>query len=75
MLGRTTAGVSLAVNAGGVGAALAGGLLGQLVGLRWTLVVAAAISALCVLPTALSRLGTLRGVPPAADERAAGSLA
>jgi MFS family permease len=72
MLGRTTAGVSLAVNAGSVGAALAGGLLGQLVGLRWTLVVAAAISALCVLPTALGRLGTLRDVPPAADERAAG---
>jgi MFS family permease len=63
MLGRTTAGVSLAVSAASVAAALAGGLLGQLAGLRWTLVAASAITVLCVLPTALGPLASLRDVP------------
>src|SRR5215472_1403673 len=63
MLGRATAGVSLAVSAASVAASLAGGLLGQVAGLRWTLVVAAAITVLCVLPTALGPLAALRDVP------------
>jgi MFS family permease len=71
MLGRTTAGVGLAVYAVLAAAALVGGLLGQLVGLRWTLVLATAITALCVLPTALSRLRALRDVPAAPSEQAA----
>src|SRR5262249_42268538 len=60
MLGRTTAGVTLAVYAGSVAAALAGGLLGQVAGLRWTLVVATAITVACVLPTALGPVARLR---------------
>src|SRR5262249_26130312 len=44
LLGRTTAGVGLVINAGSAAASLAGGLLGQLVGLRWTLVMAAAVT-------------------------------
>jgi MFS family permease len=71
MLGRTTAGVGLAVYAALAAAALAGGLLGQLAGLRWTLVLATAITVLCVLPTALSRLRVLRDVPAAPSEQAA----
>src|SRR5215467_5542346 len=63
MLGRATAGVSLAVSTASVAASLAGGLLGQVAGLRWTLVVAAAITVLCVLPTALGPLAALRDVP------------
>jgi MFS family permease len=62
-LGRATAGVSLAVSAASVAASLAGGLLGQVAGLRWTLLVAAAITLLCVLPTALSPLAALREMP------------
>src|SRR5262252_4443707 len=65
MLGRTSAGVTLAVYAGSVAASLAGGLLGQVAGLRWTLVVATAITAACVLPTALGPLRALRDVPGA----------
>jgi MFS family permease len=65
MLARTTAGVTLAVYAGSVAASLAGGLLGQVVGLRWTLVAAAAITVACVLPTALGPVATLRDVPAA----------
>jgi MFS family permease len=63
MLGRTTAGVGLAVYAALAASALAGGLLGQVIGLRWTLVLATAITVLCVLPTALSRLSALREAP------------
>lgn len=71
LLGRTTAGVGLVVNAGSVAAALAGGALGQLVGLRWTLVIATAITVLCALPTALSPLRALHDVPvqPVSDSR------
>jgi MFS family permease len=72
LLGRTTAGVALVVNAGSVAASLAGGLSGQLVGLRWTLVMATAITVLCALPTALSPIRTLHDVPAAAAEQAAG---
>lgn len=72
MLGRITAGVTLVVNAGTVVAALAGGLLGQLVGLRSTLVLAAAITMLCTLPTVLSPIRTMRDVPAIASEPAAG---
>jgi MFS family permease len=70
LLGRTSAGVALAVNAASVAGSLAGGLLGQLAGLRWTLAAAAAITALCVLPTAIGPLGTLRDVPASTDESA-----
>jgi MFS family permease len=66
MLGRTTAGVTLTVYAASVAGAFAGGLLGQAVGLRPTLLVATAIMALCVLPTAMSPLRALRDVPAAA---------
>jgi MFS family permease len=72
MLGRTTAGLTLAVYAGSVTASLAGGLLGQVVGLRWTLIVATAITALCVLPTALGPLRALGDVPAAPSGREAG---
>jgi MFS family permease len=72
MLGRTTAGATLVINAGSVAASLAGGALGQLVGLRWTLVAATAITVLCVLPTALTRLGALREIPVAAADEGAG---
>jgi MFS family permease len=65
MLGRVAAGVSLTIFAGSVAASLAGGLLGQVAGLRWTLVVAAAITVLCVLPTAASPLRGLREMPAA----------
>jgi MFS family permease len=65
LLARTTAGVALVVSAGSMSAALAGGLLGQLVGLRWTLVIATAITVACALPTALSPLRSLRSVPAA----------
>jgi MFS family permease len=71
MLGRTAAGVSLAVYAGSVVAALAGGLLGQVAGLRWTLVAATAITVLSVLPTALGPLRSLRDVPAGQSEHAA----
>jgi MFS family permease len=63
MLGRTSAGVTLVVYAGSVAGSLAGGLMGQLAGLRWTLAAAAAITALCVLPTAIGPIGSLRDVP------------
>jgi MFS family permease len=63
LLGRTTAAVSLFVNGGSVAAALAGGILGQLVGLQWTLVFAAAITVLCTLPTMLTPLRVLHDVP------------
>jgi MFS family permease len=63
MLGRTSAGVTLAVYAGTVAASLAGGLLGQVAGLRWTLVVATAITVASALPTALGPLAALRDVP------------
>ena len=66
MLGRTAAGVTLTVYAASVAGAFAGGLLGQAIGLRPTLLVATAIMALCVLPTALSPLRALRDVPAAA---------
>jgi predicted MFS family arabinose efflux permease len=65
LLGRATAAVALAVNAGLVAGALAGGLLAQLLGIRSTLVVATGIAALCVLPTALGPLRRLREVPAA----------
>lgn len=67
LLGRTTAAVSLVINAGSVVAALAGGALGQLIGLRETLVVATVLTVLCVLPTALSPLCILRTVPDASS--------
>ena len=70
MLGRTTAGATLVINAGSVGASLAGGALGQLVGLRWTLLAATAITVLCVLPTGMTRLRDLREVPGAASRPA-----
>jgi MFS family permease len=63
MLGRAVAGVSLAVGAGSVAASLAGGLLGQVAGLRLTLTAAAAVTVLCVLPTAIGPLRALRDVP------------
>jgi len=66
LLGRTAAGVTLTVYAASVAGAFAGGLLGQAAGLRPTLLVASAIMALCVLPTALSPLRALRDVPAAA---------
>lgn len=68
LLGRTTAGVSFWVSGGSAGASLAGGALAQQVGLRATLVVATAITMLCVLPTALTGLRSLRDVPPAASD-------
>ncbi|HXM58839.1 MAG TPA: MFS transporter [Candidatus Dormibacteraeota bacterium] len=64
LLGRATAAVSLAIYAASAGASLAGGLLGQLAGLRATLVVAAAIMVLCALPTALGPLRALRELRP-----------
>jgi len=60
MLARTGAAVGVVVNAGSVLASLAGGLLGQAAGLRWTLVAGAALMALCALPTAASPLRALR---------------
>lgn len=72
LLGRTTAGVGLVINAGSVAASLAGGLLGQLIGLRLALVTAAAITVCCALPTTLSPLRTLRDLPDAESEEAAG---
>jgi len=72
LLGRTIAGVALVINAGTMAASLAGGLLGELAGLRWALVVATAITVACALPTALGPLRTLRGVPAAGAEPAAG---
>jgi MFS family permease len=63
LLGRTTAAVSLFIYAGSIAASLSGGILGQLVGLQWTLVLAAAITALCTLPTALTPLRALQDVP------------
>jgi MFS family permease len=71
MLGRTSAGVTLAVYAGSVAASLAGGLLGQFAGLRWTLVVATAITVACVLPTAIGPVAALRDVPAGPPETAA----
>lgn len=67
MLGRTAAGVTLTVYTASVAGAFAGGLLGQAIGLRPTLLVATAIMALCGLPTALSPLRALRDVPEAAS--------
>lgn len=72
LLGRTTAGVGLIINAGSVAASLAGGLLGQLIGLRWALVTAAAITVCCALPTALSPLRILRDLPDAESVETAG---
>lgn len=72
MLSRTTAGVALVINASSVAASLAGGLLGQVVGLRWTLVMATALTVLCTVPTAFSPLRTLHDVPAAATEPVAG---
>ena len=46
--------------------------MGQLVGLRWTLVVATAITVLCVQPAALRLLRTLHDLLGGAIERAAG---
>jgi len=60
MLARTGAAAGVVVTAGSVLASLAGGLLGQAAGLRWTLVAGAALMALCALPTALSPLRALR---------------
>ena len=71
MLGRTAAGVTLTVYAAIVAGAFAGGLLGQAIGLRPTLLVATTIMALCVLPTALSPLRALRDVPAAASAQTA----
>lgn len=76
LLGRTSAGAALAVNGGSVAAALAGGLLGQLIGLPWTMVAGMVIMALCVLPTALSPLRSLRDLPlPAEEEPVAAAAA
>jgi len=69
MLGRTAAGVTLTVYSASIVGAFAGGLLGQSIGLRSTLLVATAIMALCVLPTALSPLRALRDVPVGPGER------
>jgi MFS family permease len=63
LLGRTSAGVALAIYTGSVAAALAGGLLGQVAGLRTTLVVASAITVVCALPTALGPVRALRALP------------
>ena len=65
LLGRTTAWVAFVVNAGAAAASLAGGTLGHLVGLGWTLVIATAVTVLCALPTALTPLRALRDAPVA----------
>jgi MFS family permease len=71
LLARASAAVAVFIYAGSAAASLAGGALGQLVGLRLTLVVATAITVLCVLPTALTRLRTLREVPAGTSEQEA----
>jgi MFS family permease len=70
LLARTAASASMVVNAASIVASLAGGALGQLVGLRWTLGVATAITLLCWLPTAISPLRSLRDVPAGQDKSA-----
>jgi MFS family permease len=72
LLARATGGVALFIYAGSAAASLAGGALGQLVGLRWTLVVATAITVLCTLPTALTPLRDVRDLPAVAPEQEAG---
>ncbi len=71
LLARTAASASMVVNAASIVASLAGGALGQLAGLRWTLGVATAITLLCWLPTAISPLRSLHDVP-AGQHKSAG---
>jgi MFS family permease len=70
LLARTAASASMVVNAASIVASLAGGALGQLAGLRWTLGVATAITLLCWLPTAISPLRSLHDVPAGQDNSA-----
>jgi len=65
MLGRVSAGLFVLVAVGNVGGALLGGVLGQTIGLFWTLVVATALGATSALPAIFSSLARLREVPAA----------
>lgn len=63
--GRVEAALTLVVSVGAIAGGLLGGALGQAIGLRWTLVVACAGTALMVPPTITSGLARLRALPEA----------
>jgi MFS family permease len=65
MLGRVSAGLFVLVAVGNVLGSLAGGILGETIGLFWTLVIASALGATSALPAIFSPLARLRGVPAA----------
>lgn len=65
LLGRASAGLFVLVAVGNVLGSLAGGLLGQTIGLFWTVVVAAAVGATAALPAIFSPLRRLRALPAA----------
>jgi MFS family permease len=65
LLGRANAAVYVSVVGGRVVFALAGGLLGQAIGLRATFIAASVLGALSAIPALMPSLRTLREVPKA----------
>jgi predicted MFS family arabinose efflux permease len=68
LLGRVNAGMETGPHAVMLVGALAGGLLGELIGLRATLVIAACVMLLAALWLAASPVRALRSVPLPAPE-------